>query len=330
MKRAFPIAAVFLLAGCSPPAEQPSPPAVELSNETENVAVTVRLPKSRLPVTEPLRLSIEVEVDESRQVEFPESIGSTEDFGFGAGEVSNPRLLDNSRVAYERVYELEPYLPGEYSVGPFEVEHWPKGAPGERETVAVEAVTVTIDSVLLTAEDEAELRDIRDPVQPPPPYWSLAAAALGAAAAGALAYWFWRRRRRETQADGSLPPPPPPHVAALAALERLVHDGLIERGEYKLFYGLLSNILRRYVEDRFGIRAPERTTEEFLRELKSGSALGPAHQGLLKMFLEHSDLVKFAEMRPAEEDVERSVSLCRRFIEETVPCGLEVEESIDA
>ena len=41
-------------------------------------------------------------------------------------------------------------------------------------------------------------------------------------------------------------------------------ERLVERGELERYYVGLSAIVRRYLEDRFGLRAPEMTTEEFL------------------------------------------------------------------
>ena len=322
-RRRLLLAALAVAVACTPRPETPAPPAAEVRAEGDGLELVARLGRDRLPITDTVTVRVEAIVDESRQVEFPDSLGSPEEFGAGPSDVTAPRLLDDGRVAYERVYELEAYVPGEFPIGPIEVEHWPKGSPSERESVTVDGLSVTVDSVLLTAEDEAELRDIRDPVEAPIPWWWWALASAVAAALGLAAYLWWKRRRPQ-KAEEQAAPPPPPHVAALAALDELLAEGLVERGEYKLFYGLISNILRRYIEDRFGLHAPERTTEEFLNELRGGQALGAAHQGLLKMFLEHSDLVKFAEMQPGAEDVERSVALCRRFIEETALRGVEM------
>ena len=75
--------------------------------------------------------------------------------------------------------------------------------------------------------------------------------------------------------------------------------------------------ITNYIEDRFGLRAPEQTTEEFLAELGRNQSFGPAHKERLQEFLEHCDLVKFAEMQPTRDEAETSVALCRRFIDET-------------
>jgi hypothetical protein len=83
------------------------------------------------------------------------------------------------------------------------------------------------------------------------------------------------------------------------------------------FYVALSGIVRRYLEDRFALRSPELTTEEFLDALVDSPELVRAHRRLLQEFLSGADLVKFAHFIPAPDDVEQSITTAQRFLEET-------------
>ena len=65
------------------------------------------------------------------------------------------------------------------------------------------------------------------------------------------------------------------------------------------------------------MRAPEETTEEFLSALQQSDALRQHHKGLLKQFLQHCDLVKFAELEPSTEDIQGTFDACKNFIIET-------------
>ena len=146
---------------------------------------------------------------------------------------------------------------------------------------------------------------------PPWVYWVAGGAIVALLIAG---IYFWRRRQADAE---TATPPPLAHETAYRALEELLADRLVEAGEYKLFYLRLSNILRHYIEDRFGLRAPESTTEEFLLDLQKDNRLDGGHRNLLRQFLEHCDLVKFAELAPSSADIERTLSTCRGFIDET-------------
>lgn len=127
-----------------------------------------------------------------------------------------------------------------------------------------------------------------------------------------------------------------PEETALLALENLLAEDLLATGQIKLFHLRISDILRRYIENRFGLKAPDRTTEEFLTELSqsnsSGQTLLGIHKNLLKEFLTQCDLVKFAKHKPTVAESEKTVVICREFIEKTgekVPRRQGVEGSRD-
>ena len=83
------------------------------------------------------------------------------------------------------------------------------------------------------------------------------------------------------------------------------------------FYVQLSLIVRRYLENRFSLRSPELTTEEFLNEMGRSPDLARSHQQLLRDFLVQADLVKFAGHRPEAEVVAESIAAAERFLEDT-------------
>ena len=79
----------------------------------------------------------------------------------------------------------------------------------------------------------------------------------------------------------------------------------------------ISDILRHYIEHRFDLRAPERTTEEFLIELQYTDALSESDKGDLGEFLTHCDMVKFAKYSPTTEQIQQTFDLVKSFIEKT-------------
>ncbi|MFN2376305.1 MAG: hypothetical protein ABR538_07190, partial [Candidatus Binatia bacterium] len=87
--------------------------------------------------------------------------------------------------------------------------------------------------------------------------------------------------------------------------------------EIDVFFVELSAIIRRYLEDRFELRAPELTTEEFLTVASASPDLDEAHQGFLQSFLRRADMVKFARFIPPPDDIEAALAAASRFLEET-------------
>ena len=88
-------------------------------------------------------------------------------------------------------------------------------------------------------------------------------------------------------------------------------------GRIKEFYERISGILRYYIEDRYDLHAPERTTEEFLFELQATDVLAAADKKVLEEFLTHCDLVKFARHAPTTEQIQRTFDLVKDFVERT-------------
>lgn len=137
----------------------------------------------------------------------------------------------------------------------------------------------------------------------------------------AAATFFWLRRRKKSGL--TFRKPPAPHEKALKALREL--EVLIQEDQEMEFVNRVSLVVREYIQDRFALRAPHRSTEEFLIEARHSEKLGAADQELLGRFLAQCDLVKFARQRVLVEGMRDLYGAARRFIEGTIPHEPEVE-----
>ena len=162
----------------------------------------------------------------------------------------------------------------------------------------------------------APVNDIRD-IKPPLEisdglawlWWTLVALVVVT-----VLLLAWRHfLKRVTQA--SLPPPIPAHVRAKQRLA----EALALLSQPKPFCILVSDTVRFYLEERFKFRAPERTTEEFLRELSNTNLLAGEQKESLGRFLESCDLVKFAKYEPGENELHELHNSAVRLVEETEP-----------
>lgn len=166
-----------------------------------------------------------------------------------------------------------------------------------------------------------DIRDIKPPIDIPDGlawlWWTLAALAVLV-----LAIVLWRlMRKRKTRVV--LPPPIPAHIRA----KRKLADALAYLTQPKTFCTLVSDTARFYLEDRFDFRAPERTTEEFLRELQGTKLLLPEQKESLANFLASCDLVKFAKYEPGETELRGLHGSALRLIEETEPREVQGQEA---
>lgn len=114
-----------------------------------------------------------------------------------------------------------------------------------------------------------------------------------------------------------VPPPEPAHLIALRDLQELKAAELWQKGEVKEYYSRLSDILRRYVDNRYGISSPELTTDETVRMLHEAAVTTTGQMAIVKEVLSLSDMVKFAKYMPDSSSNENAHENAVRFVEET-------------
>jgi len=283
---------------------------------TANAPVSVRASVDRKEITigDPLRYTVEVSAAAETEVLIPVLSGQLGDFTItDFGDV--PTRKENGHVLVTRWYTITSFSTGDHLVPAAKVRY---RVPGE-ELQEAEGNEVLVGVTSLLAKDKAatDIRDIKPPEEVPfdwRPYGIAAAAVLLVGLLGAAFFYLLNRPRRQR-----IIPPRPAHEVALAALNRLRARHLIEEGKFQDYYVELSAIIRRYLEDRFNLRAPEMTTEEFLSTAASEPRLAALQRRLLGEFLSQADLVKFARHLPSLKDSEGAYDAARRFVEETQP-----------
>ncbi len=110
----------------------------------------------------------------------------------------------------------------------------------------------------------------------------------------------------------------PPYLVAMDKLNKLKAKHLWEQGSEKPFYTELTEILREYLDRRFGINAMEMTSSQIMRALNDrGDSQMP--KDLMQQILEIADYVKFARVQPLREDNIKSFDAAVKFVEDTKP-----------
>ncbi len=264
-----------------------------------------------ITIAEHVSMLLEIRAREGYTAELPRFGEKLERFGIVDYRTERPELRGDT-VVTRRTYELEPFLSGDYAIPPMTVRF---RAEGDTLVYTVESDTLRVHVTSILPDDlsELDIKDIAGPAEIPADYTRAAIIVAVVAAAGMCFFLLWRRRKAKPLAVRRSPA----HETAYEALEMLLARGLVEEKRYREFTAEVADILRRYIEDRFGLRAPERTTEEFLAEAGTGLGVDGDRKKMLADFLAHCDLVKFAALEPSADDVKRTFNTAKDFIDAT-------------
>jgi hypothetical protein len=280
------------------------------------VTVHVRVDKAKMTIADTFLLELESAAGPGYEVKMPKVDKVLENFGIVDWENPGDKLDENNNVVSRYRYKLEPFLSGTFQIPAFKFEFNDANSPdGKKYEITTEPIDIEVTSLLGEQLAELKIADIEGVVEMPAKLsywwvWVLGTAAVIAAAG----FWVNLRRKRIKELVRIFKPA---HEIAYERLRALVAQDLVKAGKIKEFYERLSDILRHYIEHRFNLRAPERTTEEFLAELPSSGALAQPEQQRLGEFLRHCDLVKFAKYNPTAEQIQKTFDVVKNFIEIT-------------
>ncbi|MBC8187440.1 MAG: hypothetical protein H8E78_04440 [Proteobacteria bacterium] len=249
--------------------------------------------------------------------EFGEALGRFEIVDFAPSEEEN----DSGSTVARQKYRLQPAHSGSQTIPPLRIEFMDRrpgqvAAPMGEDAfeILTERITLEVAPILgpdVPLELRPRHRDLGPRRRESVPSWAWAAGGLLVTVAlGPFAWRYFvaaRERRRRQSA----------YEVARSELDRLLLSGRPNTETMDAFYVKLSLIVRSYLEDRFGLRSPELTTQEFLTEMGRSPDLARSHRRLLQGFLEEADLVKFAGHRPGPEVVAESISAAEQFLTET-------------
>lgn len=236
--------------------------------------------------------------------------------GFSLAEdfAEEPRTTKEGLVVETVRWKLVPEpCAEEYKIAPFLVKASPRLLSARSDDGALSFVAGPVRFGNPSPRDPVAGDIEVDPKKDMPPLsWKLVAWVAAAIVAACFFGWvlwtgfrFAAMRIREHRMS--------PIERAWVELDRLLKKGLPGRGRYKDFYIELTMVVRRYVQRKYGIRAPHMTTEEFLRECSAVEGrIGDT--AALGKFLESADMVKFAGVEATPEMADDATDSARGYL----------------
>lgn len=227
-------------------------------------------------------------------------------------------FIDDGKIRITEKYLITSFDSGHYVVDPLYVEITDES--GIRRFFSGYS-ELKVSRVDISPPDTTQaIFDIVSPYRAPVTFDELIPWFLLAVLSAILAWFLFRllKRFKNRSQDATIPVNiEPAHVIAFRELEKLKEEKLWQSGETKRYYTRLTEVLRKYLENRFGVFSMELTTSETLEALlKSGFYKNGAYNKLRNV-LTGADLVKFAKFNPDPSDNELNFEFAWDFVLET-------------
>ena len=183
------------------------------------------------------------------------------------------------------------------------------------ENSKTEGLLLNVQTIIL-AED-AELKDIKQPIEEPIGWSDIWPWLLGFLILSLIIFIVKKYIFNKNKPSIIIKPKViiPADISALKELNALEKAKIWQEGNVKEYHSQLSEIIRRYTENRFQFIALELTTDEILQELKS--ILSDDQLNNLSTLLQRADLAKFAKSKPIDTENMESMVLAKGFVNAT-------------
>ncbi|MDR0872306.1 MAG: BatD family protein [Prevotellaceae bacterium] len=271
-----------------------------------DISVRASIDSSSLLIGNPTNLRFSVSQPTGKFVQFP-IFADTIAKGIDIIEKKKPDTvkLANNQIEVRQDYTVSVFDSGEYKIPP--VKFILNNDTFAANALMIKGVSVPVDTVSM------DFRDIK-PIMELPFDWvaffkKSGLVSLILLVLAAIVYALVRFMKKKPILPAAKPEVQiPAHITALQALDKIKAEKLWQHGREKDFHTQLTDVVRAYIDQRFGINAMEMTSEDILQHLK---------QQNLKQVLQAADLVKFAKQKMLPNENDLCLENAYSFINET-------------
>ena len=288
-----------------------------LNLNAQNISATASTDSSNYLVGDYINLNIKVKYDQGIKISNP----LTGDIfkGIELIKIQDPVLSEeDGRQVVEYKYIISAYDSMEVLIPEIQVGYR-AGNDTTLQTVNTNPINFNVRTVAVNPEEE--IKDVKEPIKIPLDWKMILLYLLIAAAIAALAYFLYRRHKKKLESREGIKvaaPGIPSYLVALNSLHQLEEEELWQKGKVKEYHSSITEIIRRYFEDRFYLPALELTTSEAMGRLNDRYDTSEILQTTGE-FLTNADLVKFAKYNPVPDLNKEMMKQAYEIVEKTIP-----------
>lgn len=284
---------------------------------SQNITVNSKIDTNKILIGDRIKLNIELSQPKNLKVQFPILVDTL---------TKNVEILSQSKIDTTISADLL-NLKQELYITSF--DSGTQVIPGFKFAFNIDSIYDTIKTRelffdVLTVPPDTTVKDIKD-IKPPfeipysfkefIPYILIGLLVIIIAV---LVYlYFKKRKKKEPLIKLITKPIEPAHIIAIRELNILKDKKLWQNDKIKEYYTELSEIIRKYIENRFDVFALEHTSEEILSSFENSTIIDRESFEILKQILSNSDLVKFAKYFPLPNEHDSIFKISVKFVENT-------------
>ncbi len=288
----------------------------QIACHAQNISAKASTDKSSYLVGDYINYAIQVQRDKNVSLIFPAIKDSLGSLTLIKQEAPENQVQNGSELTTYR-FLLSGYDSASVTIPPVPIQYKSAGDTAYR-TISTNAVQILVSTVKVNTADD--IKDVKAPIKIPLDWRIIVLWIVGIIILLLIAYYLYRRYKRKKMLTPQVQKiiKLAPHEFALNSLRDLEEKKLWQQGLIKDYHSSITEIIRKYFEERFHLPALELTTSEALERLakKDGAEI---ILPLTRDFLNNADMVKFAKFVPLSSVNEEMMKQAFEIVKKTIP-----------
>lgn len=288
----------------------------------QNISVSASTDTSIYKVGDYIKYTLDIKHDKNIKVFLPSVKDSIKTLEFiQAGQPEKNEVNNNVLEKYAFIFSK--YDSAQVTIPSYKIAYT-SGSDASKKFIVVNPLTIVVKT--LKVNQQAEIRDIKEPMTLPLNWLLISLIVLGIFILCVAAYFIYQYYKKRKLAKAGIVPIViiPSHEIALNELKELESKKLWQQGNVKDYHSQITEIIRKYFEARFDFRALEITSPEIvecLNYLEEGKNISR----IANDFFSNADMVKFAKFQPMPAVNDEMMKQAYQIVNDTIPKPKPVE-----
>jgi hypothetical protein len=282
----------------------------------QNISVEAKIDTSKILVGDWVKLSLKAQHSPELKIYWPEIESSIGKFEVVSRD-SLPVISEEGNQTIERITAvISAYDSGYFEIPAIKFMYSTKTDTNNKTDILTNPINLSVSTV--SVDTTKEIKDLKEPIDIPFPLWLIILYICLAILLAIIGYILWNKykNKKKFKLFEKSEPILSPTELAYKELYMLEEKKLWQKGMLKEYYSEVTEIIRKYIHNRYNIDALEMTSGEILNTIINLQADAKI-QEVLKNFLDLADYVKFAKFQPVSNENELEIKRAYSFLEAT-------------